>query len=131
MPVERVLTTILCADAAGYSRLMGRDEVATLDTLKRYRAAMVALVDRHHGRVVNTWGDGVIASFPSVVEAVQCAVETQQELGDRNQRIDGDGRLDFRIGINLGDVMVDAGDLYGDGVNVAPGCRRWRSRATS
>lgn len=117
--VERTLTTILCADVDGYSRLMGRDEVGTLETLKRHRAALAGLVERHHGRVVNTWGDGVIAAFPSVVEAVQCAVETQLELASRNEAIEPDRRLLFRIGINLGDVMVDGDDLYGDGVNVA------------
>lgn len=117
--VERTLTSILCADADGYSRLMGRDEVGTLETLKRHRAALANLVERHHGRVVNTWGDGIIAAFPSVVEAVQCAVEAQQELAVRNGELEPDRRLLFRIGINLGDVMVDGDDLYGDGVNVA------------
>jgi adenylate cyclase len=117
--VERKLTTILCADVQGYSELMGRDEVGTLGRLKQHRAAMAALVDRHGGRVVNTWGDGVLAEFPSVVEAVQCAVETQNELGARNAALDGGQRLEFRIGINLGDVMLEEGDLYGEGVNVA------------
>lgn len=119
MTVERVLTTILCADVEGYSRLMGQDEVGTLERLKRHRAAMAALVERRRGRVINTWGDGVIAAFPSVVEAVQCAVETQAELRQRNDGASDCARLDFRIGINLGDVMVDGDDLYGEGVNVA------------
>lgn len=119
MPVSRKLTTILCADVEGYTRLMGRDEVATLDLLKQHRAAMAGLIERHGGRVVNTWGDGLIADFPSVVEAVQCAVETQRELGSRNGPLSPEQRLEFRIGINLGDVMIDGGDLYGEGVNVA------------
>ena len=117
--VSRKLTTILCADVEGYSRLMGGDEAATLDRLKQHRAAMAGLVERHRGRIVNTWGDGVIADFPSVVEAVQCAIETQRELAARNRELPADSRLEFRIGINLGDVMVDGGDLYGEGVNVA------------
>lgn len=117
--VARRLTTIFCADVAGYSRLMDRDEVGTLTRLKQHREAMTALIERHGGRVVNTWGDGIIADFPSVVEAVQCAVETQQELGARNAALPEDQRLAFRIGINLGDVMVEGGDLYGEGVNVA------------
>lgn len=119
MAVTRKLTTILCADVEGYSRLMGEDEAATLELLKAHRAAMAGLIERHRGRVVNTWGDGLIADFQSVVEAVQCAVETQQELRARNQPLPLRRRLEFRIGINLGDVMQDGGDLYGEGVNVA------------
>ena len=119
MAVSRKLTTILCADVEGYARLMGGDEVATLERLKQHRAAMAGLIERHHGRIVNTWGDGVIADFPSVVEAVQCAIETQRELATRNDELPEPERLEFRIGINLGDVMVDGGDLYGEGVNVA------------
>lgn len=119
MAVERLLTTILCADVAGYSRLMGQDEAGTLDRLERYRTAMTGLFERRGGRVINTWGDGVIASFPSVVEAVQSAIETQTELAQRNDGAAGNSRLDFRIGINVGDVMVDGNDLYGEGVNVA------------
>jgi adenylate cyclase len=117
--VERKLTTILCADVEGYSRLMDHDEVSTLETLKRHRDAFTGLIERHRGRVVNTWGDGLIAEFPSVVEAVLCAVETQKELGARNAGLPPERRLDFRVGINLGDVMVEGQDLYGEGVNVA------------
>ena len=117
--VERKLTTVLCADVEGYSRLMDRDEVGTLETLKRHRDALAGLIERHRGRVVNTWGDGLIAEFPSVVEAVLCAVEAQKELRARNASLPAERRLEFRIGINLGDVMVEGHDLYGEGVNVA------------
>ncbi|MEQ8968178.1 MAG: adenylate/guanylate cyclase domain-containing protein [Azospirillaceae bacterium] len=117
--VERKLTTIMAADAVGYSRLMEADEVATLDRLKAYRAAMVGLIERHRGRLVNTWGDAQLVEFASVVEAVQCAVEIQQELAARNADLPADRRLVFRIGVNLGDVMVEGDDLYGEGVNVA------------
>jgi adenylate cyclase len=117
--VRRRLTTVLSADVDGYSRLMETDEAGTLDTLRRYRAAMTRLVERHDGRIVNTWGDAIIAEFASVVEAVQCAVETQQELSTHNDALPDAKRMRFRIGINLGDVMVEGDDVYGDGVNIA------------
>jgi len=117
--VKRRLTTVLCADVYGYSRLMGADEAGTLGTLRRYRASIAGLVERHDGRIVNTWGDAVIAEFPSVVEAVQCAVEIQQEISNQDSDAPHADRMQFRIGINLGDVMVDGSDIYGDGVNVA------------
>ena len=116
---KRRLTTILCADVHGYSRLMGADEAGTLADLRRSRAAMTALVERHDGRVVNTWGDALIAEFPSVVEAVQCAIEVQQELSAHEADRPEAQRMRYRIGINLGDVMVDGTDIYGDGVNIA------------
>jgi adenylate cyclase len=117
--VKRRLTTVLSADVEGYSRLMETDEAGTLATLRRYRAAMTRLVERHDGRIVNTWGDAIIAEFASVVEAVQCAVETQQELSAQNDALPDAKRMRFRIGINLGDVMVEGDDVYGDGVNIA------------
>ncbi len=117
--VRRRLTTLLCADAAGYTRLMGADEAGTLATLRRRRAAMATLIERHEGRIVNTWGDAIIAEFSSVVEAVQCAVETQQELSGHNDELPEAQRMNFRIGINLGDVMLEGDDVYGDGVNIA------------
>jgi len=117
--VRRRLTTLLCADVHGYTRLMEADEPGTLATLRRYRGAMAALVERHDGRVVNTWGDAIIAEFPSVVEAVQCAVETQQEILGFNGELPEARRMRFRIGIHLGDVMVEGDDVYGDGVNIA------------
>jgi len=117
--VKRRLTTVLCADVYGYSRLMGADEAGTLGTLRRYRASIAGLVERHDGRIVNTWGDAVIAEFPSVVEAVQCAVEIQQEIASQTSNPPGAQQMQFRIGINLGDVMVDGSDIFGDGVNIA------------
>jgi adenylate cyclase len=117
--LKRRLTTVLFADVSGYTRLMEADEAGTLTTLQRYRAAMASLIERHDGRIVNTWGDAVIAEFPSVVEAVQCAIEIQQELSTQDPHRPEARRMRFRIGINLGDVMVDGSDIYGDGVNIA------------
>ena len=117
--VKRRLTTVLCADVHGYSRLMEADEAGTLATLYRCRTAITGLVQRHDGRIVNTWGDAVIAEFASVVEAVQCAVEIQQELSDPNPDRPDAQHMRFRIGLNLGDVIVDGSDIYGDGVNLA------------
>ena len=117
--VKRRLTTVLCADVHGYSRLMGADEAGTLGMLRRYRTAIAALVERHDGRIVNTWGDALIAEFASVVEAVQCAVEIQQEISSQNSDPSQAHQMLFRIGINLGDVMVDGSDIFGDGVNIA------------
>jgi len=98
---------------------MGADEPGTLATLRRHRAAMATLIESHEGRIVNTWGDAVIAEFSSVVEAVQCAVEMQQELSGHNDGLPEAQRMIFRIGINLGDVMLEGDDVYGDGVNIA------------
>jgi adenylate cyclase len=117
--VKRRLTTVLCADVHGYSRLMEADEAGTMATLRRHRTAMAGLVERHDGRIVNTWGDAVIAEFASVVEAVQCAVEIQQEISNQEPDATQAQRMQFRIGINLGDVMVEGPDIYGDGVNIA------------
>jgi class 3 adenylate cyclase len=115
----RKLTTILVADVQGYSRLMEHDEEGTLATLKRHRDAMGRLIAAHGGRVVNTWGDALIAEFPSVVEAVRAAIDAQNELAGMNARLPQGTRMDFRIGINLGDVIVEGDDIYGDGVNIA------------
>ena len=117
--VRRRLSTIFCADVAGYSRLMDADEDGTMDRLRQYRLAMRGLIERHEGRVVNTWGDAVIAEFASPVEAVQAAVEVQHELATRNNGVPEEICMRFRIGINLGDVMVEGDDLYGEGVNIA------------
>ncbi len=116
---RRKLTTIFSADVQDYTRLMGADEEGTLATLKRYRDRMSRLIEAHGGRVVNTWGDGLIAEFPSVVEAVRAAVDVQNELAGLNAARPADGRMLFRIGINLGDVIVEGSDIYGDGVNIA------------
>lgn len=117
--VKRRLTCILCADVKSYARLMESDETRTIGTLRQYRAAMDALIARHDGRTVNTWGDAVIAEFSSVVEAVQCAIEVQRELAGRNGDLPEAEQMWFRIGINLGDVMIENDDLYGEGVNIA------------
>lgn len=116
---KRKLTTIMSADVQDYTRLMGADEEGTLDTLKRYRDSMSGVIGLHGGRVVNTWGDGLIAEFPSVVEAVRAAIDIQNELAQANSGTPEDNRMQFRIGINLGDVIEQDGDLYGDGVNIA------------
>jgi adenylate cyclase len=117
--LERKLTAILCADVFGYSRLMGEDEEATLRTLSSHRKLIDSLIEQHHGRFVNSVGDSVLAEFASVVNAVQCAVEIQTTLKTENATLPPERRMEFRIGVNLGDVMVDGEQIYGDGVNVA------------
>jgi adenylate cyclase len=117
--LKRKLTTIFCADVQSYSALMATDEADTLQRLQRYRGIMNELFERHDGRKVNTWGDAVIAEFGSVVEAVRCGVEIQDAIGAENRDLPKTKQMWFRIGINLGDVMQDGSDLYGDGVNVA------------
>src|ERR1700692_801045 len=104
--VERKLTAILCADVYGYSRLMGQDEEATLCTLTSHRKIIDSLIEQHHGRFVNSAGDSVLAEFASVVEAVNCAVEIQTGLKAQNANLPLARRMEFRIGVNLGDVMV-------------------------
>jgi adenylate cyclase len=110
---------MLCADVFGYSRLMGEDEEATLRTLSSHRKLVDSLIEQHHGRFVNSAGDSVLAEFASVVNAVQCAVEIQTTLKSENANIPPERRMEFRIGVNLGDVIVDGEQIYGDGVNVA------------
>src|SRR5512136_1172986 len=117
--VKRKLTAILSADVKGYSRLMGEDEEATVRTLNAYKEVMANLIQQHHGRVVDAPGDNVLAEFASVVEAVECAVEIQKELKTRNADLPENRRMEFRIGINLGDVIEEEGKILGDGVNVA------------
>ena len=117
--VKRKLTAILSADVKGYSRLMGKDEVGTIQTLNTYKEVMVNLVQHHHGRVVDATGDNLMAEFASVVDAVECAVEIQKELKTRNAELPENRRMEFRIGINLGDVIEEEGRIYGDGVNIA------------
>ena len=115
----RRLTTILAADALGFSRLTADNEEETLRTLKAHRAVIDHLIARHEGRIFNTAGDSVLAEFSSAVEAVRCAIAIQEELRVRNAEMQENRRMDFRIGINVGDVLVDGNNLYGDGVNIA------------
>jgi len=118
--VERRLTAILAADVAGYSRLMAADEEGTLAALKTLRREVAdPKIKEHRGRIVNTTGDGLLSEFASVVDAVRCAVEVQSEIAARNADVQAERRIDFRIGINLGDIMIDENDIFGDGVNVA------------
>jgi TolB-like protein len=118
--MERRLAAILVADVVGYARLMGKNEASTLATLKAHREELIVPeVTEHHGRIVKLMGDGMLVEFPSVVEAVQCAVEIQRGMAERNQDTPSEGQIAFRIGINLGDVIVEGDDIYGDGVNVA------------
>ena len=117
--MERKLTAILCGDVYGYSRLMGENEEAAHRTLTSHRKVIDALIEQHHGRFVNSAGDSVLAEFASVVNAVECAVETQGALKVENADLPPERRMEFRIGINLGDVIVDGEQIYGDGVNVA------------
>jgi adenylate cyclase len=117
--VERKLTAILCADVHGYSRLMGENEEATVRTLSTHRRIIDGLIEQHHGRFVNSAGDSVLAEFGSVVNAVECAVEIQTALMAENASIPHERRMEFRIGVNLGDVVVDGEQIYGDGINVA------------
>jgi adenylate cyclase len=118
--VKRRLAAILAADIAGYSRLMGADEEGTLARLKAHRAELIDPKNKQHrGRVVKTTGDGILIEFPSVVDAVRCAIEVQQAMLERNAKVPEEKRIEFRVGINLGDVMVEGRDLYGDGVNIA------------
>src|SRR5256885_635816 len=118
--VERRLAAILAADVAGYSRLMGADEEGTLERLKALRRELIdPKIAEHRGRVVKTTGDGVLVEFASVVDAVRCAVAVQQAMPERDTGIASDSRIALRIGINLGDVIVEGDDLYGDGVNIA------------
>jgi len=117
--MERKLTAILCADVHGYSRLMGDDEEATFRTLSSHRRIIDGLIEQHHGRFVNSAGDSVLAEFASVVNAMQCGIELQAALKTENASLPSDRRMEFRIGINLGDVIVDGEQIYGDGVNVA------------
>ena len=116
---KRKLTAILSSDAVGYSRLMAEDEAATVKTIASYREIMASLIKQHRGRVVDSPGDNLLAEFPSVVDAVQCAVAVQNEIQTRNAQLTENRRMEFRIGINLGDVIDEDGRIYGDGVNIS------------
>src|SRR5215467_5401325 len=120
MPPVRRLTAILAADVAGYSRLMGEDEEGTHQRLKEHLAELVdPKIAEHRGRVVKNTGDGLLAEFASVVDAVRCAVEVQRGMAERNADTPPEKRIEFRAGINLGDVIAEGEDIFGDGVNVA------------
>ena len=120
-PIEtkRRLAAIFAADVEGYSRLMGVDEVATLDALTARREILDGLIATHGGRIANTAGDSVLAEFGSAVDAVRCAMEAQGALAEANSALPETRHINFRMGIHVGDVMVRAGDLFGDGVNIA------------
>ena len=120
MSQTRRLAAILAADVAGYSRLMGADEEGTHERLKAHLRELVnPKIGEHRGRTVKNTGDGLLAEFPSVVDAVRCAAEIQREMAERNEGTRSTTRIEFRIGINLGDVIVEEHDIFGDGVNVA------------
>src|SRR5262245_32398043 len=117
--MERKLTAIFSADVQGYSRLMGEDEEATVRTLTTYRQLIAMLIQQHRGRVVDSPGDNLLAEFASVTDAVRCAVEIQRVLTVQNAELPPDRRMEFRIGLNSGDVIVEGERIYGDGVNIA------------
>jgi adenylate cyclase len=118
--VERRLTAILAADVAGYSRLMGADEEGTLAQLRAHRRALIdPKIEEHHGRIVKTTGDGMLVEFGSIVGAVRCAVEVQRGMVARNADLPQEKRIEFRVGIHFGDIIIDGGDILGDGVNLA------------
>jgi len=125
MTEQRRLAAILVADMAGYSRLMGRDKSGTLAALKSLRQEVVdPAIASHGGRIVKTIGDGLLLEFPSVVNAVRCAIQVQTAMADRTAGIAEDRRITFRIGINLGDIIVEGDDIFGDGVTSPPDFRR-------
>ena len=118
--VERRLAAILAVDVAGYSRLMGVDEEGTLAALKACRRDFIdPKIAEHRGRIVKTTGDGALIEFASAVDGVRCAMEIQRVMAERNTAIPEDHRIEFRIGINVGDIIIDENDIYGDGVNIA------------
>ena len=118
--MQRRLAAILAADVAGYSRLMGSDEIGTLRSLKAHRRELIdAAIAEHHGRIVKTTGDGMLVEFASVVDAVGCAVNLQRNMSRRNAGVPHDKQIVFRIGINVSDIIIDGDDIFGDGVNIA------------
>src|ERR1700726_328000 len=120
MTATRRLAAILAADVAGYSRLMGADEEGTHERLKTHLRELVdPKIEEHRGRIVKNTGDGFLAEFASIVDAVRCAVEVQRGMADRNDGTPPEKRIEFRIGVNLGDVIAEGEDIFGDGVNVA------------
>jgi adenylate cyclase len=132
---SRRLAAILAADIAGYSALMGDDEARTVRDLKEHQAVVLPMVGEFGGHIIDTAGDGILAEFPSVVNAVECAVAIQSKMAERNAAIEPARRMQFRVGINIGDVVYDEARIYGDGINVASrleGYRRaWRHLISS
>src|SRR5580765_5989343 len=118
--MERRLTAILAADVVGYSRLMGADESGTLDALDKLRTDFInPKIAEHQGRIVKLTGDGMLVEFPSVVNAVACAADIQRRMRERNADVPEERRIEFRIGVHLGDIIFEDNDIYGDGVNIA------------
>src|SRR5262245_6537607 len=118
--MERKLTAILAADVVGYSSLMEADEAGTFERLRAHRNELFEPeIEKHHGRIFKLMGDGLLAEFGSVIDAVECAVVLQRSMGERNAAVEEDRRIDVRIGINLGEVIVEGEDRYGEGVNIA------------
>jgi class 3 adenylate cyclase len=118
--MERHLAAILAADVVGYSRLMEADEPGTIAALTAHREELIEpKIAEHHGRIVKLMGDGILVEFTSVVDAVQCAVDIQRTMAERNAEEPEDQQIKFRMGINLGDVIVQGDDIYGDGINIA------------
>jgi adenylate cyclase len=130
--MARRLAAILAADVAGYSRLMSTDEAGTLVALQAHRSELIApTIERHGGRIVKLIGDGILVEFNSVVEAVECAAEIQREMEVRNRGLADDRRMLLRMGVHLGDIIIDGDDIYGDGVNIAARLQPWRRPAAS
>jgi class 3 adenylate cyclase len=128
----RRLAAILAADVAGYSQLMGADEEGTHERLQAHLWQLIyPKIEEHRGRVVKNTGDGLLAEFASVVDAVRCAAEIRHSMADRDQDLPEERRIRFRIGVNLGDVIADGGDIYGDGVNIAARLEGLRLRGAS
>src|ERR1700740_2814953 len=120
MTTTRRLAAILAADVAGYSRLIGADEEGTLNRLRSIRAELIdPKITEHRGRIVKTTGDGLLVEFSSVIDALGCATQWQQGMGELNAAVPGENRIEFRIGVHQGDIVVEDGDIFGDGVNVA------------
>src|SRR3981081_3031498 len=117
--MERRLAAIVCADVAGYSRMMGTDEAGTHATFKAHRSAIYPIILNHGGRVVKNTGDGFLLEFPSIVGAIESAIAMQTLMADRNNHLPADRAMQFRLGVHMGDVMADEDEVYGDGVNIA------------
>jgi adenylate cyclase len=128
--VDRRLAAILAADVAGYSRLMGVDEMGTFSALKAHRLyAIDPTIASHKGHIVKTTGDGILVEFSSAIQAVACALDIQKAMSERNRDVLPNRRIDFRIGINIGDIIIDSDDVFGDGVNIAARLESWQSQA--